>query len=84
MQYDAGQTKVQRTTNGSKTRTPPKTRVAGLKLTPDQYRMIEQRAERRKVSMSAWMRSILLQAATSRPSSNGGFLRIREPDGEMI
>lgn len=58
-----------------------KTRFVGLKLTPDQYRVIEQRAERRGMRASVWMRSILLQAA-SRPSSDG-YLRIREPDGAL-
>ncbi len=63
-------------------RIPVKKRLAGVKLTPEQYRMIEARAERSKVTMSAWMRSILLQAA-GRPPSNG-YLRIREPDGATI
>jgi len=63
-------------------RAPTKSKNASLKLTPDQYRLIEQRAERCKISTSAWMRSILLQAA-SRPSSDG-YLRIREPDGATI
>lgn len=63
-------------------RSPVKTKRGGLRLTPEQYRTIEQRAERCKVSMSVWMRSILLQAAT-RPASDG-YLRIREPDGATI
>lgn len=58
-----------------------KTRLVGIKLTPDQYRTIEQRAERRGVRVSVWMRSVLLQAA-SRPPSDG-YLRIREPDGAL-
>jgi hypothetical protein len=60
--------------------TPPfKTKVAAVKLTPEQYREIEQRAERCGVRLSAWMRSILLQAASQK--SRKGYLHIREPDG---
>jgi hypothetical protein len=83
-QYAKGQTKVQRKANDGKTsmnRVPLKTRVAGVKLTSEQYRVIEQRAERCKVSVSVWMRSVLMQAA-SRPAKNG-YLRIHEPDGAM-
>lgn len=58
---------------------PPKSKVATIKLTPDQHKMIDQRAKRCGVRMSVWMRSILLQAA-SRQSAEG-YLRIREPDG---
>lgn len=58
-----------------------KTKFAGLKLTPEQYRSIEARAERCKVDMSSWMRSILTQAA-SKPSKNG-YIRVREPDGAL-
>lgn len=58
-----------------------KTRFVGIKFTPEQYRAIEQRAERRGMRASVWMRSILLQAA-SRPLSDG-YLRIREPDGAL-
>lgn len=58
---------------------PPKSKVASIKLTPDQHKLIDQRAKRCGVRMSVWMRSILLQAA-SRQSSEG-YLRIREPDG---
>jgi hypothetical protein len=64
-------------------RLPIKTKAAGLKLTPDQYKSIEQRAARCRVSMSLWMRSILLQAAASHPSK-GGYIRVREPDGATI
>lgn len=70
-----------RTTNQRMAHSSVKTRVAGVKLTAEQYRKIEQRAELCKVSMSAWMRSILLQAA-SKPAREG-YLRLREPDGAL-
>jgi hypothetical protein len=56
-----------------------KTKAAGFKITPEQYQMLEQRAEHCGVRLSAWMRSILLQAASQKPRK--GYLRIREPDG---
>jgi len=59
-----------------------KTKVASFKLTPEQYKLIDQRAERCGVTMSAWMRGILLQAVSRQPSE--GYLRIREPDGSTI
>ena len=61
----------------------PKTKFVGIKFTAEQHRMIEQRAERCKVSMSAWMRSVLLQAASRPTTSRPGYLRIREPDGAL-
>jgi hypothetical protein len=61
---------------------PSKTSVITLKLTPGQRRLIEERAKRCGVNMSAWMRSILIQAAKRQPMSEG-YLRIREPDGEI-
>jgi uncharacterized protein (DUF1778 family) len=60
----------------------PKTKVATIKLTPDQHKLIDQRAKRCGVRMSVWMRSILLQAASRNASE--GYLRIREPDGAVI
>jgi len=62
----------------------PKTKVATIKLTPEQDRLIDQRAKRCGVRKSVWMRSILLQAAHAAPSHVGrgdGYLRIREPNG---
>jgi hypothetical protein len=56
-----------------------KTRSATVKLTPEQYKLVEQRAEKCQMSVSAWMRSILAQAAY-RPANNG-HITIREPDG---
>jgi hypothetical protein len=60
---------------------PGRTRKAQIKVTSEQYRIIEQRAERCKMSLSAWARAILLQAAT-RPAQDG-HLRIKEPDGAL-
>lgn len=58
---------------------PVKTKIAAVKLTPAQYKAIEQRAEQCGVRVSVWMRSILLQAANRQASE--GYIRIREPDG---
>ena len=63
---------------------PSKTKVATIKLTPDQHKLIDQRAKRCGVRMSVWMRSILLQAASAAPTRVGrgeATLHIREPDG---
>ena len=62
--------------------TPPKTKNASVKLTPEQHRMIDQRSKQCGVRMSVWMRSILLQAASRQ--ANEGYLRIREPNGDTI
>lgn len=62
---------------------PAKTKFVGIKFTDEQHRMIAQRAERCKVSMSAWMRAILLQAASSSNASKPGYLRIKEPNGAL-
>lgn len=58
------------------------TEVSSIKMTPEQRRIINQRAKACGVRVSVWMRSILMQAAQSanrQPSD--GYLRIREPDG---
>jgi len=55
-----------------------KTMVASLKLTPDQHKMIDQRARKCGVRMSVWMRSVLLQAASKQVKE--GYIRIREPN----
>jgi len=61
-----------------------KTKFVGLKFTPEQYRMIEQRAERCKVSTSAWMRTVLLQVANHpKPTPIDSRIRIREPNGAL-
>ena len=76
---------MQRKANGGEeatSRVSAKTKVAGVKLTSKQHKMIADRAERCGVSISAWMRSVCLQAA-SRPMSDG-YIRIREPDGATI
>jgi hypothetical protein len=52
-----------------------------VKLAPDQSQMIEQRAQRCKVSVGVWMRVILMQVA-SKPSRDG-YHRVREPNGEL-
>jgi hypothetical protein len=59
-----------------------KTRIVNVKLTESQYAAIEQRAERRGVRVSVWMRSILMQVASSR-TPNDGAIRVREPDGAL-
>lgn len=58
------------------------TEVATVKMTPEQRRLISQRAKLCGVRVSVWMRSVLMQAAQSaarQPSD--GYLRIKEPDG---
>lgn len=59
-----------------------KTKTVTLKVDPEQYVMLTERAEQCKLSVSAWMRIVLTQAA-SRPAQNG-YLRIHEPNGRMI
>jgi mobilization protein NikA len=56
-----------------------KSKSTAVKFTPDQYRAIQQRAERSGLRVGVWMRSVLLQAANSK--ADKGYLRIREPDG---
>jgi predicted DNA binding CopG/RHH family protein len=58
---------------------PVKTVAMGFKVTPEQYKAIEQRAAHNGMRLGTWMRSILLQAASQKPRK--GYLRIREPDG---
>lgn len=58
-----------------------KTKLAAVKFTPDQYRMIKERAQKCGLRPGVWMRSILLQAAKRKGEQ--GFIRIREPDGEL-
>ena len=59
-----------------------KTKGVTIKLTPEQYRTIAHRAEQCGVRMSTWMRWILMQAGNSK--ADKGYLRIREPDGEIV
>ena len=56
-----------------------KSKVVTIKMTPEQYELVDRCAQRCRVNTSAWMRSILLQAASKRASE--GYLRIREPNG---
>lgn len=56
-----------------------KTKSASFKISPEQYKMLEQRAAHCGVRVSVWIRWILLQAATQKPRK--GYLHIREPDG---
>jgi len=57
-----------------------KNKAATIKFTQEQYRVIAQRAERSQLSVSVWMRMVLMQAA-SRPANEEGFIRIKEPNG---
>jgi predicted DNA binding CopG/RHH family protein len=59
--------------------TQVKTKQTAFKLTPEQFRVLQQRAAHSGVPLSTWMRSILTQAANQKPRK--GILRIREPDG---
>jgi hypothetical protein len=71
-----------RTDQGKTKAVPFKTRSLTVKLTPEQYALIEDRSESQGLRVSVWVRSILLQAATS--PRNGRFLRIHEPNGAKI
>jgi hypothetical protein len=56
--------------------------VTSIKMSAEQLRLINQRAKHCGVRPSAWMRSILMQAAQSASrQTSDGYLRIREPDG---
>lgn len=65
--------------NAATKKVPVKTVNAGFKVAPEQHRAIAERAAHSGSHMSAWMRSILLQAVNQKPRK--GYLRIREPDG---
>lgn len=65
--------------HGSQLKVPAKTKAAGFKITPEQFREMAERAAHSGTHLSAWMRSILLQAVAQKPRK--GYLRIREPDG---
>jgi hypothetical protein len=56
-----------------------KTKIASVKLTPQQFLAIERRAEQCGVRTSTWMRSMLTQASNRR--GKPGYIRIREPSG---
>ncbi len=58
----------------------PKTKMVMLRFSPEQYAQIAGRAEKCKVRPATWMRIILAQVA-NRPET--GYLRIREPNGDM-
>jgi hypothetical protein len=58
------------------------TEVATVKMTPEQRRLINQRAKHCGVRVSVWLRSVLMQAAQSAArQTSDGYLRIREPNG---
>jgi hypothetical protein len=59
---------------------PAKTVSVTIKLTPVQYRTINQRSEKLGVRVAVWMRTIVCHAATKEPDIDG-YIRIREPDG---
>jgi hypothetical protein len=69
-----------------KKRISAKTRRATIKFTPEQHQAIHERARSRGVKTTVWMRSILLQAAASSSTAEGGrgYIRIKEPTGETI
>jgi uncharacterized protein (DUF1778 family) len=65
--------------NNGKAKVKAKSEVLTLRFTPDQRRIIDERAELCRVRTSVWVRSILLQVAR-----NPDLRRIREPNGETI
>jgi hypothetical protein len=58
-----------------------RTKQTMVRFTPEQYRLVEQRAQKCGLQVAVWMRSILLQAA--KRQGEQGFIRIREPDGRL-
>jgi len=60
---------------------PLKNKGIYVRLTPEQFKMIEQRAERCGVRMGPWMRAVILQVA----KKNGapGIVPVREPEGSL-
>lgn len=56
-----------------------KTKMLTIKVTADQLRMIDAKADKCGVKRGPWVRSVVMQAARS--IAQQGFLRIREPDG---
>jgi uncharacterized protein (DUF1778 family) len=61
---------------------PTKQRRVTLKLTQEQFKAIEQRAELCGVHTSVWVRSIVVQAA-SQVSEDGYIRKLREPNGAL-
>ena len=63
-----------------------KTQRATIKFTPEQHQMIRDRARSKGVKATVWMRSVLLQAAVSTSTAEGGrgYIRIKEPSGETL
>jgi predicted DNA binding CopG/RHH family protein len=57
-----------------------KTKAVTVKLTSEQYRLVERRALDRDLPLGVWIRQIITHAATREPDMDG-YLRIREPDG---
>jgi|WetSurMetagenome_2_1015567.scaffolds.fasta_scaffold817719_2 hypothetical protein len=62
---------------------PKKSHIVAFKVTPEQYRLIEQRVEKSGMRLSTWIRDIALQVVRRRKPDSKGYLRIREPDGTM-
>lgn len=61
---------------------PSKTRGILIKLTPEQYKMVEQRAERCGVRVGPLVRTVVLQIA--KRTGAPGIAQVREPDGATI
>lgn len=62
----------------SKKKNISKIKQAFFRVTPEQLKSIEERAQRQGMATGVWMRSVVLQAVGQR--ANRGYLRIREPD----
>lgn len=58
---------------------PAKTMSVTIKLTPGQYKTIDQRSKKAGVRMAVWMRAVVCHASTRDPDIDG-YIRIREPD----
>ena len=62
-----------------KTTRSEKSRAATVKFSIEQYKMIEQRAERCGMQVGPWMRKILVQVA--KRTGPPGIVRVHEPEG---
>ena len=51
-----------------------------VKLTPEQFKILDAKSRKCGMRMAAWMRAIVCHAATRQPDMDG-YIRIREPDG---
>jgi len=62
-----------------------KTVVLHVRFSPEQRKILEAKAKRCGVRLSVWIRLIALQCARIEArSSERGYLRIKEPNGDAL